>query len=193
MLTQTSNHPTEAANPLMTRIANGDEQAMSLFATRYGGRLYALGCRMLGDPSIAEDALQEALIKVWRFAPSWDSKKAAAFTWSYRVMMNTCNDILRKKQRGQKLETALLTDPTYATDDGLSKASKMAVADAVLKLPEKQKLSIVLTCWEGLSVAETADVLGVTLKSVESHLTRARKALREMLETEDDEPIRKTA
>ena len=50
-----------------------------------------------------------------------------------------------------------------------------------------------LTCWEGLSVAETADVLGVTLKSVESHLTRARKALREMLETEDDEPIRKTA
>lgn len=192
MLTKTSNHPTEGANPLMDRIAQGDEQAMSLFATRYGGRLYALGCRILGDPTIAEDALQEALIKVWRFAPSWDAKKAAAFTWSYRVMVNTCNDILRKNQRGNKLEVALLTDPTYAPDESLSKASQMAVADAVLKLPEKQKMSIILTCWEGLSVAETATVLGLTLKSVESHLTRARKALREMLET-GDEPLRKSA
>ena len=192
MLTKTSNHPTEEANPLMDRIAQGDEQAMGLFATRYGGRLYALGCRLLGDPTMAEDALQEALIKIWRFAPSWDAQKAAAFTWSYRVMVNTCHDILRKNQRGNKLEAALLTDPTYAPDESLGKASQMAVADAVLKLPEKQKMSIILTCWEGLSVAETAKVLGLTLKSVESHLTRARKALREMLETED-EPLRKSA
>ena len=176
----------------MERIANGDEQAMSLFATRYGGRLYALACRMLGDPSTAEDALQEALIKIWRFAPSWKPNKAAAFTWSYRVMMNTCNDLLRKQQRGQKLETALLTDPTYGLGDDIGKASKMAIAQAVLDLPEKQKLSIVLTNWEGLSVAETADVLGVTPKSVESHLTRARKALRVALE-DDNEPLRKTA
>ena len=96
---------------------------------------------------------------------------------------------------GDEAALRLFTAPTYSPVDTLAKASKIAIAQAVLALPEKQKLSIVLTCWEGLSVQETAKVLGVTLKSVESHLTRARKALRSALSDDGDQnnTLRKTA
>ena len=76
-------------------LKKGDKKAISLLYENYGDALFGVISKVLTDPDMAQDALQETFIKVWKKAKTYDSKKAKLFTWLYRIAYNTAIDKVR--------------------------------------------------------------------------------------------------
>ena len=172
---------TDAA--LMSRLAGGDMEALGDLVRRHQDRVLSLSYRVLNDWHAAEDVAQEAFLRVHRAAKSY--KPTAKFTtWLYRIVVNLCLDAQRRQTRQTApLEYAALeveadTDRDPAERKELVKLVKVAVG----KLPERQRMALVLHRYQGLSHGEIAEVTGWTGSAVESLLVRAYANLREKLE-----------
>jgi len=171
---------------LLRAYAQGDHGAFAQLFDRHYGRVYRLVCRYTGSSTDAEDLTQTVFLKVMRGAESF-VPRARFTTWLYRVTANECLSHLRRGRRS--LEVNVGEDAPEAVDsrqadpaDGLLRAEVAAeVRRAVLSLPERQRLAVVLSRYEGQSYAEIAEVLGVSTQAVKSLLNRAHVALREKL------------
>jgi RNA polymerase sigma-70 factor (ECF subfamily) len=171
----------EADEVLMARIADGHEAAFRVLMRRHLQRSLRIARRMSLDGAEAEDVVQEAWLRVWRSAPRW--RPTAAFTtWLYRVLVNLCLD---RRRRPVPAPLAAAGDPPDTAPDATATIAEdetaRLVAAALAELPERQRAALVLSYYEGLSNAETAEVLGATVGGVEALLVRARRALREKL------------
>ncbi len=162
---------------LLARFGEGDEAAARTLALRHAPRVLALARRMLGDPSEAEDVAQEAMLRLWRAAPRWRPGEARLATWLYRVGSNLCLDRLRRRRQTGD-------EPPEIADDRPSALAGMATADraaalreALARLPERQRLAVVLRHFEERSNPEIAAILEVSVEAVESLLSRGRRAL----------------
>jgi RNA polymerase sigma-70 factor (ECF subfamily) len=171
---------------LLRAYADGDHGAFAQLFDRHYGRVYRLVCRYTGNSADAEDLTQTVFLKVMRGAESF-VPRARFTTWLYRVTANECLSHLRRGRRSLELNVG--EDAPEAVDsrqadpaDGLLRAEVAAeVRRAVLSLPERQRLAVVLSRYEGQSYAEIAEVLGVSAPAVKSLLNRAHVALREKL------------
>src|SRR5918992_3456075 len=83
---------------LIRRVAEGDERALSELYDRYSRPVYATGIRVLGDTSLAEELVQDAFMRVWRAAGSFDPDRASFATWLYRITRNRAVDLNRNRQ-----------------------------------------------------------------------------------------------
>lgn len=162
----------------MARVARGDESAFRLLSERYAVRAVALARRFLGSEADAEEIAQEALLRVWRAAPRW--QPTAAFgTWFYRIVVNLCLNHRRRTPFAALEEAGEPVDPQPDAQARLERRDETRrLAAAIAALPPRQRAVVLLTYWEGLSNARTADVLGTSVGGVETLLVRARKALR---------------
>jgi RNA polymerase sigma-70 factor (ECF subfamily) len=134
--------------------------------------------RILRSPHDAEDALQEALLRAWRSLPQFEGRGSLR-SWLYRIATNTSLDQMRR--RG---EPAIAGEPTDRVDmdDQIERRETVGrVVAAVGALTRGQQEVFVLRDVYGLSARETADVLDVTVASVNSSLQRARAGLRSEL------------
>lgn len=169
---------------LLQRYAGGDHAAARLLTARHAPRVFALAFRLLSDRSEAEDITQEAMLRLWRIAPSWEDGRGSVSTWLYRVASNLCLDRLRRRREMPASDTLSdLQDPA----DGLSgrrdavqgmliaadRAS--ALTAAIARLPERQRLAVVLRHIEELGNPEVAAVLETSVEAVESLLARAAR------------------
>ena len=118
---------------------------------------------------------------MWTAAPRW--RPDAAFkTWLYRIAVNLCLNLRRQKPLVALEEAGDRPDPEPLAIDLLErKQSDKFVANAIAWLPERQRAVLVLTYYEGLSNAETADMMDTSVSSVESLLVRAKRTLRARL------------
>lgn len=166
---------------LIARIAAGDRRAFNVFARRHGDFLYASAIRMMRDTFEAQDAVQETLLRVWQKAGTWRPDGGASVrTWTYRIAYNICIDFLRRRRPQGALPETL--ESAERTDDFIQDRERSAIVDRALKqLPERQRAVLVLCHYQGLSNAEAADVVGTSVKGVESLLIRARRQMREIL------------
>src|ERR1041384_5607080 len=170
-----------ADHDLMARAAKGDERAFRILAQRHAAAALGLARRILGDEAMAEDAVQDALLRVWVNAPRW-RPEAAFRTWLYRIVVNLCLNARRRAPHlpldaAGKVEDAR---PPPAEQLPLDQRAG-SLASAIDALPPRQRAAIVLTYQEGLSNAEVAEVLDTSVSSVETLLVRARRALRDAL------------
>jgi RNA polymerase sigma-70 factor, ECF subfamily len=169
---------------LMARTAQGDARAFRTLAERHAGRALGLARRILGNEALAEDIVQDALLRVWTNAPRW-RPEAAFRTWLYRVVVNLC---LNAKRRSPDLPLDAadhVADPAAAADAQLEARERdRRLAAAIGALPERQRAAIVLSYQEGLSNAEIATVLDTSVSGVETLLVRARRTLRTRLGNE---------
>jgi RNA polymerase sigma-70 factor (ECF subfamily) len=166
----------------MARVGAGDAGAFERIVARHMPMLHALAWRMLGDPSEAEDVVQESLVKLWVNASGWQPSGGGLGAWLRRIATNACLDRLRKPRTlsGDCLpERADDTPPADAMID--AERRRAAVQDAILALPDRQRAAIVLTYYEGVSNAEAASILGIGVKALESLLVRARQGLSQQL------------
>ena len=178
----------ESEEALLERFSAGDQSAARALTLRLSPRVLGLATRMLNDSAEAEDVTQEAMIRLWRTAPDWRPGEAKVSTWLHRVATNLCIDRLRKRRRdGPPLEDiAEPLDPTPDADAQLIAADQAsAVADAIARLPERQRMAIRLRHFEDLSNPDIADALGVSVEATESLLSRARRSLAARLATEE--------
>ena len=167
---------------LVKRAGKGDRAAAQALMARHLPKMMTLARRMLGGQAEAEDAVQDAFLKLWTHAARWEPGKAKFETWLYRVTMNKCYDRLRKRQGASLDEAAEVVDPTPAADAVLANAELGGQIEAALQgLPERQRAAILLCHQQEMGNIEAAEVLGVSVEALESLLARGRRTLRAKL------------
>src|SRR5437588_12386410 len=127
----------------MARVAGGDQRAFHVLVRRHAGPCHRLARRILGSDALAEEIVQDALLRVWTNAPRW-RPQAAFRTWLYRVVVNLC---LNAKRRPADLPLAAAGDPADPRDAGHAlelRQRDRALVAAVDALPTRQRAAIVL-------------------------------------------------
>jgi len=183
--------------PLLIAAQAGDSRAMEQLLMEAQEVAYRFSLLVCGHADDADDAMQEALLKTYRFAGQ--IKEPAAFrTWLYRTVKNACL-IGRRKRVHEPAHVMSLDDMLVAADGSLM---SLDVADhrpkpddvlantrlrkvlrrALQKLPPEFRLVVFLREVEGLSTREVADVVGISEANVKTRLHRARLFLRQQLE-----------
>ena len=167
---------------LMLKLSRQDMSALGELVQRHQQRVLELAFRTLGKWDLAEDVAQEAFLRVHRAAGSY-KPKAKFTTWLYRIVVNLCLDERRRGARnGTSLDDVIL-EPQGKPDCDVTEKKEIAqlVRDAVNGLPERQRLTLVLHRYEGLSHRQIAEITGWSGSAVESLLVRAYANLREKL------------
>jgi len=163
---------------LMALYASGDQSAARALTARHLPRVFAHASRLLQDHGEAEDVAQEAMLKLWKIAPTWRADEAKLSTWLFRVTANACTDRLRKR-RTVALEAApeQVDDSLGAEASLIERDEHQALHEAISGLPDRQRNALHLRHFEELSNPEIASVLETSVEAVESLLGRARRGL----------------
>ena len=144
---------------------------------------------MTGDPSDADDAVQEALSAAWFKLGSFDQSRPIS-PWLTRITVNKCRDLMRKRrirqffefQSGGDAALALVDDAPDPYADMQARQSLELIRKEIARLPASLREPFVLVNFGENSQAETAHILGISEKAVETRIYRARKHLREIVE-----------
>ncbi len=170
---------------LMQKISCGDSRAFEKLVHRHLPRSVRMAARITGSSAEAEDAVQEAFIRVWKHAAEWESPHTAGAqfsTWFYRIVLNLCIDHKRKR-----IFTPLeeISEPDDGRDNAEASLQRHELSErvrgAIDTLPDRQRAAFVLCFYEECSNKEAASILGVSVKALESLLVRARKSLHDKL------------
>jgi len=177
---------------LVTRLAGGDEDALGELYDRYGRAVYSLALRIVCDGATAEEVTQEAFVRLWRAAATFDPAKGTVHIWLLRITHNLAlNQIRRQMSRPQAatsfdwdVDGALLAETDASADPptvaSLRERSEL-VRRALAQLSEAQRQAIALAFFGGLSQSEVADALGEPLGTVKSRIRVGMQRLRELL------------
>ena len=177
---------------LIARLRRGDESALNALICRYKKRLYHFIRRAIPDDEAAYDILQETFIRLYYRVDTYDSRYTFS-TWLYQIAINLCRDYARKhKQRLVSLDQPPgAEDGTYhdilaasapnAEDSAVARQALVQLSREIQKLPHKLKTALILFAVEENSQERCAELLGVTPKTVETRVYRARKILEEHL------------
>jgi RNA polymerase sigma-70 factor, ECF subfamily len=149
---------------------------------RHRERLWAVAIRTLGDPEEAADALQDAMISAFRRAGGFRGDSAVT-TWLHRIVVNACLD--RMRRRAARPATAgadeqvleLLAADAGQRDPSADSDTSLDVLAALRMLPPDQQAALVLVDMLGYTVADAAEVLGVSVGTVKSRCSRGRVRL----------------
>lgn len=167
---------------LVRRFQDGDEAAFVELVRRHEKRVYNVAYRMLGRSQDALDATQEAFLHCFRHLPSFRGE-AAFSTWLYRIAVNACYDVLRRRSPAGSLD-AQLAEPAPAPDHADQVSLAADLERALAALPEDFRVVIVLHELQDLPVEQVAAVLGLPQGTVKSRLHRGRVALARALARE---------
>jgi len=167
---------------LLDRLAANDEVAFRTLVERHIDRAYAIALRIVGNAADAEDVVQDTMLKVWTHRGRWQQGRAKFSTWLYRVVSNRCID-LRRKPRTENVDA--VPEVADTQPDASSVIERNEVGNllelAMQRLPEQQRVAVILSYHEDMSNGEIAEVMDTTVAAVESLLKRGRQQLREML------------
>ncbi|MBN2380175.1 RNA polymerase sigma-70 factor [candidate division WOR-3 bacterium] len=172
----------EIDEKLIADAAKGDAEAFERLVKRYQRQVLSTAYRYVGDTTTAEDLTQEVFIKVWEKAGSFKGRSKFT-TWLYRIVVNHClNYQERRKRRKLVGLNELVPDEGPGIEEKIEKRRKaQVVREAVAELPERQRIALILSRFEGYSYAEIAKIMKVSVSSVESLIFRAKDNLRKQL------------
>lgn len=171
---------------LVALVARGDETALAELYDRVSGIAYGLALRVLRDERLAEDAVQEGFLGVWRTAAVFRAERAKASTWILTLVHRRAVDLVRREER-RRAEP--LTDElgVQGTAEGTEEAAwlrfeRERVQAALRQLPDVQREALELAYYGGFSQSELADRLGVPLGTIKSRMFAGLARLRELLD-----------
>jgi RNA polymerase sigma-70 factor (ECF subfamily) len=175
---------------LMRLVAEGDTGAFEEVIERHQALVAGTAARMLGSNSDVEDIAQQVFIRVWKSARRY-VPRAKFTTWLLKITRNLVfNELRRAKRRAQVplqsdpgAEEIQLKDETNRAPDAslLEDELQRAIEEAIMQLPESQRMALVLRRYEQLSYEQIAEVLDLSVPAVKSVLFRARTELRSRL------------
>ena len=174
--------------PLLARVAAGDQEAVNACLNRFGNLVWSLARRFTDSRVDAEDAVQEIFIDLWSSAARYDSNKASETTFVAMLARRRLIDRLRKSKRQPEMEELSAaadfqqTDlhPDIALQDDADRAARLI---RTLK-PEQQQV-IKLAVYEGHTHRSIADALEIPLGTVKTHLRRGLLKVREAMRVSD--------
>lgn len=173
----------QADQELMDRVSQGDAQAFQQLVDSGIDRILSVARRMLGNEAEAEDIAQEVFLRLWRQADKWDGGRAQVSTWLYRVTTNLCIDRLRARREDTVNELPEVRGEATQQQQLEETDLQVFVDDAMQKLPERQRVALVLFHFENLSMNDVAENMEISVEAVESLLARGRRALKQSLKS----------
>ena len=169
---------------LVAAWVGGDRNAFDELVRRYSRRVYGICFRYFGDAADAEDAAQDAFVALLRRAHTF-AGTASFSTWMYRVAINACNDLARKRSRRPQTahDSADLADEqSPAAEDLLGRREDaMVLRDALAQLDPETRQAIVLHDVQGLPYHDIAEQLGMAVGTVKSRIHRGHHKLADLL------------
>jgi RNA polymerase sigma factor (sigma-70 family) len=168
---------------LLAAVARSDEAALGELYDRFGGVAYGLAMRVLRDGALAEDAVQEAFLQVWRSAGTFRPERAKASTWLLTFVHRRAVDLVRREERRRTEPTISAPEPTEpGADEGAEiRSRREIVQDALRRLPSEQREAIELAYYGGLTQSELAERLGQPLGTIKSRMFTGLQRLRVLL------------
>ena len=175
---------------LVALVARGEEDALAELYDRVGGIAYSLALRVLRDRALAEDAVQEAFLAVWRSAARFVPDRARAQSWILTLVHRRAVDLVRR-------EATRRTEPLDDTDRPAGEAAdqptwlryeRERVQKALRTLPDQQRELIELAYYGGFTQSQLADRVGVPLGTVKSRMFTGLSRLGELLRDDEREP-----
>lgn len=171
---------------LISRACDGDLTAFDQIIIAHQQRVLGIAWRMLGNRDDAQDAAQETFLRVYKHLKNFDIKQDFS-GWLYRITVNVCHDLARKRGRGNPVsldaerEAGNFAEPVspHNTERSAMHAQERAIiARALATLSEKERAAIVLRDLEGLTTEEVAGILGSTPTTVRSQVSSARAKIK---------------
>ena len=174
-------------------LKRGDERAFQLLLNTFSEKIYNLSFSILQNQEDAEDITQEIFITVYLSISQFkgDSKLS---TWIYRITVNKCQELIRKRSRKKRFgfKTSIenidfekpLSENFTFMHPGIElekKERSMILFSAINQLPDNQKIAFTMHKIEGISYEETAQIMNISLSSVESLMFRAKQNLKQLL------------
>jgi RNA polymerase sigma factor (sigma-70 family) len=178
---------------LVALVARSDEVALGELYDRFGRVAYGLARRILRDDALAEDAVQEAFLAVWRSAPRFVPERAKASTWLLTLVHRRAVDLVRREDRRRAEPIDEAAEPAGAEVDESVwlRLERERVQEALRRLPDQQREAIELAYYGGFTQSELAERLGQPLGTIKSRMFTGLGRLRELLTEAESEAERR--
>ena len=185
---------------LVKRVKAGDYNAFDLLVIKYQSRLVSTAFKFSKDEHLAEDIVQESLIKSYKSIHSF-REDSSFYTWVYRITVNTAkNYLVSKKRKAELLATDLSDDfsmdlSSIETDtpESLLNADELRkiIMDSLNELGEETKTALTLREFDGLSYEQISEIINCPVGTVRSRIFRGRELLDEAIRKykEDNKPL----
>lgn len=175
--------PDKDDHELLALVQDGNSQAFAALVERHTERFYRLAFRYLQNKEAAEDVVQDAFLKLWENPALWQPERNSKFTtWFYRVVVNLCLDLRKRKKPAALDDETLVIDERQPVDELMMRGQEQkALEKAIGALPERQRTALNLCFDEGLTNQEAAEVMGVKLKALQSLIMRAKTTLKQRM------------
>ena len=157
-----------------------DHYALNLLYENYSDSLYGVILKVTRNEEIAEDALQETFVKVWKNAHKYDSSKAKLFTWLFRIARNTAIDKLRSFNNRYHKEVQIDKSNVYILPGTNLNQDVLDIKDHVGRLEEKYRIVLNALFFEGMTQQEASDELEIPLGTVKSRLKIGLRELKKV-------------
>jgi RNA polymerase sigma factor (sigma-70 family) len=172
---------------LLAGVASGEQYASAAFVRRYQARVYGLALTIVGESALAEDVAQEAFVKAWRHAATYDPRRGRVSTWLMSITRNAAIDAVRYRHE-QPMDADLLLAHLTARDqrdEGDDLDTGLWLRRALAELPPEEATPIVMMTFYGLTAKEIATRNDVPVGTVKTRVRRGLRALRERLTVRD--------
>jgi RNA polymerase sigma factor (sigma-70 family) len=169
---------------LLSLVASSDDHALAELYDRFGRVAYGLALRILRDEALAQDAVQEAFMAVWRSADRFRAERAKASTWILTLVHRRSVDLVRRedRRRGEPLESAGEPAAQETVEDEATLGfERRVVQEALTRLRPEQREALELGYYGGLTQSELAERLGLPLGTIKSRMFTGLSRLRELL------------
>ncbi|MDG2140130.1 MAG: sigma-70 family RNA polymerase sigma factor [Gammaproteobacteria bacterium] len=172
---------------LMNAVSNGEHAAYQQLVKTHLPSISKYAYRIMGNQSDTNDITQETFIRLWVNAERWDPKKSKLTTWLHRIAHNLCIDHLRKCRKNKLSENfeediadqELTRDNEIESNELNDKIQDLLIA--LRTLPESQRSALALCHYSGFSNKEAASIMNISVKALESAISRAKRSLRKTL------------
>ena len=162
--------PRASDETLLSLVAAGDELALGELYDRFGGVAFGLALRVVRDPGLAEEAVQDAFLSVWRSAEHFDPIRGRVRSWLLMIVHRRAVDLVRRAVCRQEVTAEPeLTSPS-TEDVAAVREEQRAVQDALELIPNVQRQALELAYYGGYSQTQIADRLGVPLGTIKTRI-----------------------
>lgn len=168
---------------LVALAARSEQSALAELYDRYGRTAYGLALRVLRDEALAEDAVQDAFLAIWRTAPRFVPEKGKASTWILTLVHRRAVDVVRREQRRRTDALDTMHEPgTHGADEeAWLRLQRERVQHALAQLPDQQREALELAYYGGFTQSELAERLGQPLGTIKSRMFNGLAQLRQLL------------
>lgn len=170
--------PTE--QKIIAYLQKKDKRALNLLYENYSNSLYGVILKITVNEEVAQDALQETFIKVWKNASKYDPKKAKLFTWLFRIARNTAIDKLRSYNNRYHKEVQIETSNVYILPTTNFNEDVMDIKRHVGTLEKKYQIVLDALFFQGMTQQEASEELNIPLGTIKSRLKIGLRELKKV-------------